>query len=137
MKGPVPIATFLKLRSEFGTIAAKTVPRFARNGAKGCESVTRTVYGSTMSTFVMTLKRSALMFSGSFASIRSKLKATSSAFISRPLIGGTSWNLTPFRRKNVYDLPSLLISQRSASAGSMMCVPGGTSGPVLNCVNPS
>ena len=57
---------------------------------------------------------------------RSKLKQTASA-----LNGVPSWNVTPWRRLNVQDMPSGEASQLSASDGSTSEVPG------LSRVNPS
>ncbi len=117
-------------------IDAKSIAMSARNGASGRFSVKRTVIGSTFSTF------STMFFmpmSSKYAyvwppvppwngflslAIRSQLKSTSSAFMSRVgLKLALLWNLTPLRSLNVKTLPSGETVHDSASAGTMLVVP--------------
>ena len=97
MKGPVPLAAFLRSPPPathlLSAITASPAARSSRNGALGCLSAIRTVAGSTTVTASTTSNSFARVALVAGAWIRSMFHFTSSAVNGLPL-----WKRTPFRR---------------------------------------
>src|SRR6201999_493737 len=157
MNGPVPTGFWLMSAAlpdfisesaySADRIDAYSIARFWMNGALTSFSVNLTVYGSTFSTFVISLSSPMSLKYGNCtgyalrngwfgSSMRWNVNTTSSALNSRVgLNQDVVWNLTPWRRWNVYVLPSGETSHFSARPGSTFVPPRSNSTRRLYTVN--